>query len=158
MTEFAEAGTILFKLNATDADVSETNSALTYHLLEEPENAGLFIVNSMTGDVSLVWGLDYELKREHSLKVEARDVDEQACLYSLRIRVLDTNDNAPLFDQPIEISPVPENAPVGSLVGKVHATDVDSGKITFPSLLFFGPKKIIPLASVFGTFSLFMWV
>lgn len=126
--ESTEPGVILSHFNATDSDRSAANSALSYHLLEDLKNSDLFSVNGTTGVLSLAHSLDFEQRRHHNLRVEARDTGGLACQYNLRVRVLDTNDNPPVFSEPIEISPVPENAAVGSLVGKIHATDVDSGK------------------------------
>uniref|UniRef100_A0A158R7Q9 Cadherin domain-containing protein n=1 Tax=Taenia asiatica TaxID=60517 RepID=A0A158R7Q9_TAEAS len=124
--ESASNGTVLFRLNATDADVLEEHSFLNYRLVEDQTNADTFRVDEKTGDVTLTWELDYEMRKTYSLLVEARDRGNHFCHYNLLVHVLDVNDNPPVFDQPIEITSVPENAPVGSLVGKVHATDVDS--------------------------------
>lgn len=131
MPESALNGTVLFRLNATDADVLEEHSSLNYRLVENQTNADTFRVDARTGDVTLAWKLDYEMRKTYSLRVEARDEGNHFCYYNLLVHVLDVNDNPPVFDQPIEITSVPENAPVGSLIGKVHATDVDSGRVPF---------------------------
>uniref|UniRef100_A0A5K3EQH2 Cadherin domain-containing protein n=1 Tax=Mesocestoides corti TaxID=53468 RepID=A0A5K3EQH2_MESCO len=124
--ESAPPGTVLFRLNATDADVLDEHSVLTYHLSERQDDVAVFNVDANSGVVTLAWKLDYETKKSYFLKVDARDKDSQFCHYNLHVYVLDVNDNAPVFEQPITITPVPEDAPVGSLIGKVHATDADS--------------------------------
>lgn len=144
MLESAATGTILFRLNATDADVLEEHSVISYKLVDFRNDAKPFDVNQKTGEVSLAWEVDYELKKVYSFRVEARDKANNSCHYNLKVRVLDVNDNPPFFEEPVEISPVPENAPVGSLIGKVHATDADSGAYS-PSFLFKMQKKIVPI-------------
>ncbi|KAL5111856.1 Protocadherin Fat 4 [Taenia crassiceps] len=133
--ESASNGTVLFRLNATDADVLEEHSLLNYHLVEDQTSTDIFRVDEKTGDVTLARELDYEMKKIYSLRVEARDRSNHFCHYNLIVHVLDVNDNPPVFDQPIEITSVPENAPIGSLIGKVHATDVDSGELYLASPL-----------------------
>ena len=125
--ESAPNGTVLFHLNASDADVLEENSALAYHLMRDPGNADTFSVEEKTGEVILIWKLDYERRKTYFMGVEARDRGGHVCNYNLRVHVLDVNDNPPTFELPIKISSVPENAPVGSIIGKIHATDPDSG-------------------------------
>ncbi|CDS40649.1 fat cadherin tumor suppressor [Echinococcus multilocularis] len=124
--ESASNGTVLFSLSATDADVLEEYSSLNYRLVEDQTNVDTFRVDNKTGDVTLAWELDYEVRKSYFFRVEARDRGDHFCHYNLQVHVLDVNDNPPVFDHPIEIVSVPENAPIGSLVGKVHATDVDS--------------------------------
>ncbi|VDO04653.1 unnamed protein product [Rodentolepis nana] len=128
--ESSKNGTSLFYLNATDADILEVHSEISYSLLNAENDANDFEVDPKTGEVFLTWQLDYELKKEYSFRVEAKDSANHACHYDLKVQVLDFNDNAPIFDEPIKLSSVPENALVGSLVGKVHATDADLGTFT----------------------------
>lgn len=128
--ESAKNGTVLFYLNATDADILKDHSEISYSLVDAKNDAKAFAVDHKTGEVLLIWELDYELKKEYFFRVEAKDSANHACHYNLKVRVLDVNDNAPVFDEPIKISSVPENALVGSLVGKVHAIDADSGTFT----------------------------
>ncbi|VDM31294.1 unnamed protein product [Hydatigera taeniaeformis] len=123
--ESAVNGTVLFQLNATDADVLEEHSLLSYRLVEDRAYADTFKVDEKTGNITLALQLDYETRTDYTLRVEAMDRGNHSCYYNLQVKVLDVNDNSPIFDLPIEIASVPENAPVGSLIGKVHATDVD---------------------------------
>lgn len=131
ISESAPSGTVLFYLNATDADVLEENSALTYHMKKERSDSDIFKVEEKTGEVILTSKLDYEKTMTYFLLVEVKDRSGYACNYNLRVHVLDVNDNPPAFDHPIKVFSIPENAPVGSLIGKVHATDPDSGGTSF---------------------------
>ncbi|VUZ45962.1 unnamed protein product, partial [Hymenolepis diminuta] len=56
--ESAKNGTILFYLNATDADILKDHSEISYSLVDAKNDAKAFAVDHKTGEVSLIWELD----------------------------------------------------------------------------------------------------
>lgn len=73
--------------------------------------------------------LDYEKVTELNYKVVAREVATEKKFSSvpLKIFIRDANDMAPLFSKQIYEFSVQENSQAGTLIGKVQATDPDSG-------------------------------
>ncbi|CAH1246628.1 CDH23 [Branchiostoma lanceolatum] len=75
--------------------------------------------------------LDYEMLQSVQFKVIARE-DVAAEHFSSNATVLvtleDTNDNSPVFNQSKYDLSVAENSPDGTSVGKIMATDLDSGE------------------------------
>ncbi|XP_041362432.1 cadherin-23-like [Gigantopelta aegis] len=89
---------------------------------------GLLIVNQGVD-------LDYETKRRYHLLVSARDNpgnNSQSAVYHVttvpvEINILDFNDNSPEFTGDPYAITVVETAAIGTSVGKIQATDKDSG-------------------------------
>lgn len=120
-------GTALYIARATDLDVG-SNGSVRYQLHNNLDNT--FEISDLTGEISLVKGLDYEQQQEHVLVVVAEDLGTPFRLSSnmtLRVKVKDVNDNRPQFDQAVYEFYLPENAPAGHPIGQVQATDPDSG-------------------------------
>ncbi|BFZ24031.1 hypothetical protein BsWGS_27070 [Bradybaena similaris] len=120
-------GTALYIARATDLDVG-SNGSVRYQLYNGLDSA--FEINDLTGEISLLKWLDYEQQQEHVLVVIAEDLGTPFRLSSnmtLRVKVKDVNDNRPVFDQAVYEFFLPENAPVGHPIGRVQATDLDSG-------------------------------
>lgn len=130
--ENLKLGTILTTLNATDSDADAHNSMITYS--SKFQNSNFFSVDTHKGTVTLNTSLDFELSQEHELIIDAVDPEGFSCSFNLKVVVLDINDNQPIFDA-IEINAIPEDAPLGSLVGKINARDLDSGKFYTPICL-----------------------
>lgn len=76
----------------------------------------------------LVAPLDHEETQLFTLRITAKDKDGNSDWYRVLINVTDINDNAPIFSQSSLKLTIPEDQPVGSVVGSVHATDLDSGR------------------------------
>lgn len=73
--------------------------------------------------------LDRETNSRYLLTAHVQDRDRPSweCSSQIDIAVMDLNDNAPKFSEPNYASVIPEDAEVGTLVGKVHAQDDDTG-------------------------------
>ena len=128
MIEIAEnttINTIIFTVNATDADVG-SNGIVGYSIIT---NTNVFSINSTTGDVVLTQSLDYESLRMHNIVVVGEDQGRpvQSGQTTLQINVIDINDSPPVFLQSSYIFSVLETLPVGNTVGQVIAIDQDSG-------------------------------
>lgn len=82
---------------ATDADQGN-NAAIRYAIIGGNIQSQ-FSIDSLTGDVSLVKPLDYEVQRSHRLVIRAQDGGSPAKSNTtqLLVNVRDVNDNAPRF-------------------------------------------------------------
>lgn len=129
VTENALNGTIIVKLNATDADLGD-NSKVTYTLITDTKD---FRVDSQTGILSVSTSLDREKQETYELKIRAMDGGgnaEQPALYSdaiVRVTIDDINDNAPAFSLSDYTVRVREDIPIGTVVVVLTANDLDTG-------------------------------
>lgn len=129
VTENALNGTIIVKLNATDADLGD-NSKVTYTLITDTKD---FRVDSQTGILSVSAPLDREKQETYELKIRAMDGggnNEQPALYSdaiVRVTIDDINDNAPAFSLADYTVRVREDIPIGTVVVVLTANDLDTG-------------------------------
>uniref|UniRef100_UPI00358FAC6D B-cadherin-like isoform X2 n=1 Tax=Myxine glutinosa TaxID=7769 RepID=UPI00358FAC6D len=87
---------------------------------------GLFIINPVTGELSVTGPVDREKVSMFRLQGHATDLAgfkvEQPC--DLKIHVLDQNDNFPEFNFSFSFA-VKEGSQVGAVVGRIRATDLD---------------------------------
>ncbi|XP_074941020.1 desmoglein-2 isoform X2 [Phalacrocorax aristotelis] len=99
--ELSETGTIVMKINATDADEpNNLNSKLAFRIISQSPSAA-FSIDKDTGEVRVAKiNLDRETHSSYSLVVEAKDrggeASGNAATCSLEIKVLDVNDNLPV--------------------------------------------------------------
>lgn len=129
VTENALNGTVIFRLNATDADLGE-NGRVTYILITDTKD---FHVDSVTGVLSVSAPLDRERQEMYELRIRATDNGgnhEQSALFSdaiVRVTIDDINDNAPTFSLSDYTVRIREDIPKGTVVAVVTASDLDSG-------------------------------
>ncbi|KAJ6647339.1 Fat-like cadherin-related tumor suppressor like [Pseudolycoriella hygida] len=129
VTENALNGTIIVKLNATDADLGD-NAKVTYTLITDTKD---FRVDSQSGILSVSAPLDREKQETYELKIRAMDGggnNEQPALYSdaiVRVTIDDINDNAPAFSLSDYTVRVREDIPIGTVVVVLTANDLDTG-------------------------------
>ncbi|NXN15556.1 DSG2 protein, partial [Indicator maculatus] len=99
--ELSEAGTLVMRINATDADEpNNLNSKIAFRIVSQSPSAA-FSMNKDTGEVRVAKiNLDRETQSSYSLVVEAKDrggeVGGNAATCSLEIKILDVNDNLPV--------------------------------------------------------------
>ncbi|XP_041255296.1 desmoglein-2-like [Onychostruthus taczanowskii] len=101
--ELSERGTIVMRINATDADEpNNINSKIAFRIVSQsPSNA--FSMDKNTGEVRVAKiNLDRETQSSYSLVVEAKDRGGEqggnAATCSLEIKILDVNDNLPVVE------------------------------------------------------------
>ncbi|XP_053734547.1 protocadherin Fat 4 isoform X1 [Synchiropus splendidus] len=127
ISESAQNMTQLLRVSASDVD--ENKNGLVHYRVLEGNEEGQFIIDSSSGQVTLVGKLDYETTSFYSLKIIAVDSGSvplsSSCLLS--ISVMDENDNSPTFPKSSLSVDVLENMRIGELVASVTATDADSG-------------------------------
>ena len=110
-------------MKATDAD-SDINAILNYTLLAG-EYKEMFLIDSSSGNISIIGDLDRERISNITLHVQVTDgkFNESTDVF---ITVLDFNEFPPFFSAPNYEASIPENALVGDTVIVVSATDSDA--------------------------------
>ena len=126
--------TVILILNATDGDISDS---VKYSLLAD--DGGPFILDSGSGELTLNGIVNYEIKKEYNLVVQAADQDGSgfSSVAFVRVTVEDQNDIKPVINnlpQGTTVS-VHENTVVGSTVFRVVASDGDSNDVLKYSLV-----------------------
>lgn len=137
-SEDTTPGTILANLTAKDAD-SGPNAEIRYNLVRQYPNqpTGTFIVDPLTGTLTLEKALDYEVVSQFTLIIlaidQAVDVNKRhSSSLTLIVSVSDVNDNTPQFVSPIT-SPegtslvLGDNIRSGDVITRFLATDADGG-------------------------------
>ncbi|XP_009951759.1 PREDICTED: protocadherin Fat 4-like, partial [Leptosomus discolor] len=123
--------TQIIQLKAQDNDTGR-NGLLTYGILSGDRLK--FRIDEATGILYSTASFDYEEEpTEYQVVIYAEDdgIPEKKRGYcTVVIKIVDVNDWSPLFDPVTEFS-VNENAPVGFIVGKITATDRDTGDNAF---------------------------
>uniref|UniRef100_A0A3Q3DSY9 FAT atypical cadherin 2 n=1 Tax=Hippocampus comes TaxID=109280 RepID=A0A3Q3DSY9_HIPCM len=116
------------RLDASDHDTG-FNAMLTYAISGGNED-GCFVVDTFSGDLRLLCGLDRESKEFYILNISTYDLGtpQRSAWKFLAVNVLDVNDNPPLFDQPRHVIHIPENTKVDTVVFTARATDSDIGE------------------------------
>ncbi|XP_042725541.1 desmoglein-2 [Lagopus leucura] len=112
--ELSETGTIVMRLNATDADEpNNLNSKIAFKIISQSPSSA-FSMNKDTGEVQVAAiNLDRETQSSYSLVVEGKDrggaADGNSATCSLEIKILDVNDNLPVLESSAFEGSVEEN-------------------------------------------------
>ncbi|KAL3877550.1 hypothetical protein ACJMK2_035247 [Sinanodonta woodiana] len=130
-TEYTNKSFLTVK--ATDADQNGTeNSEISYTLGNATWNSN-FTIDNTTGEIRLLFPLDYEALNDTdhgviNLTVFATDHGTPESMrgnVTVTILVQDMNDNAPVFMRTNYTGTIKENATSGTFVGMVSANDAD---------------------------------
>ncbi len=124
VNENAVVGTLV-GITASAVDADGTNNTITWTLDDNAD--GRFAIDSATGIVTVADGslLDRETSGSHTIIARATSNDSSLMTRSFAIAVNDQNDTAPIITSAQQYS-VFELANVGTIVGNVLATDIDS--------------------------------
>ncbi|XP_034298784.1 protocadherin Fat 4 [Pantherophis guttatus] len=127
ISELAPNLTQVLRVSASDVD--EGNNGLIHYSIIEGNEENQFVIDTGTGQVTLIGKLDHEATAFYSLTIQAVDsgTDPLSSLSMLNINVLDENDNSPSFPKTILFVDILENMRIGELVTSATATDSDSG-------------------------------
>ncbi|XP_063269946.1 protocadherin alpha-13-like [Prinia subflava] len=130
LPENATEGTLVTRVNATDADEG-INSEVTYAVTNfiPPSGKDVISVNPKTGEIHLTGALDFEEVNIFDFPIEARDQGWAPLSSHCKVvlEVLDVNDNAPEVRVTSLSVPVAEDAAVGTVVAVLSVSDRDSG-------------------------------
>lgn len=118
---------VIAKVKAMDSD-SAMNAAVRYSLIGG-NTQGHFVIDSLSGDITVVSPLDYESARSYRLVVRAQDTGSPAKSNTTQVlvKIKDVNDNDPKFYTSLFQESVVENVPVGHSIVRVQAYDSDDG-------------------------------
>ncbi|RVE45661.1 hypothetical protein evm_009676 [Chilo suppressalis] len=153
LPEDAPLGTRVMRLLTGDAD-GPGNAALKHYLTGD--HAEHFAIDKGTGVVTVAAALDRETLSSYRLVAHAQDRTraEWSCGSELLVTLTDVNDNAPRFSADTYAVTLPEDADIGTLVAKVHATDVDLGENRLVRYSFAEENEAFDLASDSGIITL----
>ncbi|XP_019518314.1 PREDICTED: protocadherin gamma-A7 isoform X8 [Hipposideros armiger] len=125
--ENVPVGTRLLTVNAIDPDEG-VNGEVTYSFRKiTPKILQIFQLNSHTGELSTLEGLDYEESGYYEMEVQAQDGPGSMTRAKVLITVLDVNDNAPEVTVTSASSSIPEDTPPGTVIALFYLQDRDSG-------------------------------
>ncbi|KAG9346574.1 hypothetical protein JZ751_006885 [Albula glossodonta] len=87
-----------------------------------------FIINALSGEITLNSVIDYEETSSFKFDVRASDKGTPSMVghCTVRVQVLDVNDNSPEIILKSEPKPVREDAPIGTVVALISTKDLDS--------------------------------
>ncbi|XP_035490652.1 cadherin-6 isoform X1 [Scophthalmus maximus] len=132
--ERSDIGTSVIQVTATDADdgMYGNSAKLVYSI---SQGHPYFSVDPNTGVIRTALGprdMDREQREHYQVVIEAKDMAGQRGGLTgttvVNITLTDVNDNPPHFTQSIYQFRVPESSRSGSPVGRIRATDRDTGK------------------------------
>ncbi|CAL1293860.1 unnamed protein product [Larinioides sclopetarius] len=118
---------VIAKVKAIDLD-SSVNAAVRYSLIGG-NTQGHFVIDSLSGEITVVSPLDYEAARSYRLVVRAQDGGSPAKSNTTQVlvKIKDVNDNDPKFYTSLFQESVVENVPIGHSIVRVQAYDSDDG-------------------------------
>ena len=126
--ENVTVGSRLLTVKATDPDEG-ANGEVTYSFRKVRDNISqLFQLNSLTGDITILGGLDYEDSGFYDIDVEAHDGPGLRARSKLLVTILDVNDNAPEVTVTSLTSSVQETSYPGTVIALFNVHDSDSGE------------------------------
>lgn len=121
VTENADVGSFVIRVTSSDQDIGQ-NANATYSFTDNPGEK--FVIDPVSGNVTVAGPLDREQQDEYLLKVTAVDGAWRAET-PLTITIQDQNDNAPEFEHSYYSFNFPELQRDVMFVGQVTATDRD---------------------------------
>ncbi|XP_072524431.1 protocadherin alpha-C2-like isoform X5 [Salminus brasiliensis] len=131
LTENSPMGSLVVKLNATDADEgSNSEIKYSYSLYTSEKTQDTFSLNADNGEIRVKQMVNYEDFRIYDMEIVATDKGANALLGKCKVRILitDMNDNHPEISIKSFTSPVKEDIAVGTVIAVVSVTDKDSGE------------------------------
>ncbi|XP_029960069.1 protocadherin gamma-A12-like [Salarias fasciatus] len=126
LPENSPVDTVVLTIRATDADEG-VNGEVTYEFSRISEKAKkIFELNSKTGEIKVIGGLDFESNSKYEMRVDAKDGYGFSSDTKVMIDIADVNDNAPSIIIKSLMNSIPESVPPGTEVGIINVQDRDS--------------------------------
>lgn len=121
-------GSTILVVSASDND-DGPNGMVRYTISGGNERKE-FAVDAMSGTVTILQPLDYDVIQEYHLNITAEDLGFKSrnAVAMLRVTLTDINDQKPEFNQTEYHAYLPENSATKTFVYKAAATDKDSPK------------------------------
>ncbi|XP_076729834.1 protocadherin alpha-3 isoform X19 [Maylandia zebra] len=128
--ENVSVGTTVANVNATDLDEG-TNGELEYSLSKTLARKiyDIFELDSVSGEITLKGGLDFEDSEVYKLDVQASDKGTPPLTSRCRVivKIKDVNDNRPEIEVTSLSNTVTEDSKPGKVISLISVTDKDSG-------------------------------
>ncbi|NXI64610.1 PCDB1 protein, partial [Anseranas semipalmata] len=149
LSEAAPPNTVVALFSVRDRDSGDNGRTSCELVGNQP-----FSISPLSGEAyALVTleALDREAVSEYNVTVRATDAGSPALSASKRlfVRLSDVNDNAPKFSQSIYTMVLRENQPAGTSLGRVNATDADTGENARVSYVLVPTPQGLPAARSF---------
>uniref|UniRef100_A0A8C5PI91 Cadherin domain-containing protein n=1 Tax=Leptobrachium leishanense TaxID=445787 RepID=A0A8C5PI91_9ANUR len=126
LKEDAPNGFLVLHVDATDEDEG-SNAQITYSFSHSATNKmDIFILDPESGEIKLSDPLDYEVKQNYEMTVEAKDGGGLVTYCTVLIQVVDVNDNAPEIQLVSLTNPISEDSVPGTMVAEFQVKDLDS--------------------------------
>ncbi|XP_047210221.1 protocadherin beta-16-like [Girardinichthys multiradiatus] len=127
IAENASKGTVVIRVDASDADKG-LNSNIIYSISNTvAEIRDLFKMNESNGDLILTDSIDYEKARFYQIHIQASDEGGLTDSCKVTVDVIDINDNKPVINILSQTNVIPENSKPATVVTMVNVQDIDSG-------------------------------
>ncbi|XP_060233394.1 protocadherin alpha-2 isoform X11 [Meriones unguiculatus] len=130
LLENTASGTLVMKLNASDADEG-SNSEIVYSLSSDASSITRtkFQIDPNSGEIRTKGDLDYEERTSYEIQVIASDkgTPSMSGHCKISVKLVDINDNTPEVSIKSLSLPVQEDAPLGTVIALVSVSDRDSG-------------------------------
>ena len=127
VAEDVAVGTELLRFTATDADYGY--EGLLQYVIADGNDGGAFRVDTATGALIVLSGLDRERRAHYPLVVVVSDSGRvpRSASTTVHIAVQDINDNAPAFERARYSVSVAESVRVNTTLLRLAASDADAG-------------------------------
>ncbi|XP_038626761.1 protocadherin alpha-4-like [Tachyglossus aculeatus] len=130
LVENASNGSLLIRLNASDADEG-LNGDIIYAFSTDvsPRVQAKFKIDPRTGEIRIIGTLDYEENSVYEIQTVATDkgIPPMSGHCKVIVKLIDVNDNAPEITVTSLSLPVREDAPPGTVIALISVSDRDSG-------------------------------
>ncbi|ELW54069.1 Protocadherin alpha-2 [Tupaia chinensis] len=130
LLENAPNGTLVVKLNASDADEG-SNSEIVYSLSSDVYSTTQtkFKIDPSSGEIRTNAKLDYEENKSYEIQVVASDkgTPSMSGHCKISVKLVDINDNTPEIAITSLSLPIQEDAPLGTVIALITVSDRDSG-------------------------------
>ncbi|KAH0618139.1 hypothetical protein JD844_017125 [Phrynosoma platyrhinos] len=127
LKENSPQNTLVSKVEARDLDFG-SNAQIVYSFHQVPEKIlGLFHLNEMTGEITVMGEIDYEKETSYDMSIKATDGGGLSGHCSVLVEVEDVNDNAPEVSLISLTDTIQEDSPLNTVVALFSITDCDSG-------------------------------
>lgn len=119
-------GSAILTVTASDND-DGPNGMIRYTISGGNERKE-FAVDPVSGTITILQSLDYDLIQEYHLNITAQDLGfkPKGAVAMLTVTLTDINDHPPVFNQSVYHTYLAENLPINSFIFKAIATDKDS--------------------------------
>ncbi len=131
VSESAPVGTVVFSVSCTGSRESLIGDGYSSHYAMTPTDSSPFEVDTLTGEVSVSFPLDYETSTSYLLLLQCYDPSgslDAASSISAYIAILPENEHPPKFSVGLYTVQVHEDVSLSSSILSIQAYDMDGGE------------------------------